>query len=125
MPQSANTAKDLITVEEFYRLVREDEKADLLDGVVYMASPETLESNNLTGFLYRLLADYCELRGLGGKVLFSRFAFRLSKYRAPEPDVAYVRPERLHLVSQREMKGGPDIAIEVVSRDSVTRDYKL
>ena len=44
---------------------------------------------------------------------------------APEPDVAYVVAERLYLVEEREMKGGPDIAVEIVSRDSRSRDYGI
>jgi Uma2 family endonuclease len=37
--------------------------------------------------------------------------------------VALVRSERLHLVDERRMVGGPDIAVEIVSRDSRQRDY--
>jgi hypothetical protein len=37
--------------------------------------------------------------------------------------VGYVRPERAHLVHDNEMDGGPDIAVEIISRDSRQRDY--
>ena len=64
-------------------------------------------------------------RGIGGKVVFSRYAFRLGEFSAPEPDVAYVRPERVDLVEEGGMRGGPDVAVEVVSRESRHRDYDL
>lgn len=95
----------------------------MLDGVIYMASPDTWRSNDITAFIDSLLRMYNDARKIGGRVFVTRFAFRLSKYRAPEPDVAYVTPERVSLVTQREMKGGPDIAVEIVSRDSRDRDY--
>ncbi|MBI4530131.1 MAG: Uma2 family endonuclease, partial [Candidatus Latescibacteria bacterium] len=113
---------DLITVEQFFCLVEDGQKADLIDGVIYMASPDTSTSDKLTDFLHRLLGGYCEMNDMG-RVFGSRFAFILTPYRAPEPDIAVVRRERLYLVRESGMAGGPDIAIEIISRDSRSRDY--
>jgi Uma2 family endonuclease len=113
---------DLVTVEEFFCLVPDGQKADLIDGVIYMASPDTRRSDRLGGWIKFLLQGYSVAKGLG-EVYGSRFAFALSEFRAPEPDVAFVRTERLSLVEERRMVGGPDIAVEVVSRDSRQRDY--
>ena len=113
---------DLVTVEEFYCLVPDGQKADLIDGVIYMASPDTRRSDRLGGFIKFLMQGYAAVQGLG-EVYGSRFAFELSQFRAPEPDAAFVRTERLHLVSERRMVGGPDIAVEIVSRESRQRDY--
>ena len=112
-----------MTVEEFYRLVPDGRKADLIDGVIFMASPDSLRANELTIFVCWLMKGFVETRGVGGSVLSSRFAFELSEIRAPEPDVAYVRPERVHLLAERGMRGGPDVAVEIVSRESRNRDY--
>jgi Uma2 family endonuclease len=113
---------DLVSVEEFFCLVPDGQKADLIDGVIYMASPDTRRSDRLGGLIKFLLQGYAAVKGLG-EVYGSRFAFELTEFRAPEPDVAFVRTERLTLVSDRRMMGGPDIAVEVVSRDSRQRDY--
>lgn len=121
MRRSLKTMAERVTVDEFYRLVPDGQKADLLDGIIYMPSPDT--TDELTGFVRFLMQGYNAARRLGGQVRGSRFAFRLSRYRAPEPDVAYVRPQRTRLVGKKDMKGGPDAAVEVVSRDSRRRDY--
>ena len=123
MGRQSRVAEDLVTADEFYRLVGDDQKADLLGGVIYIAPPDSLTSNTLTGFLNCLMHGYVDAKDIGGHVFILRYPFRLSRFYALEPDLAYVRPERLHLVSQREMKGGPDVAAEVVSRDSRARDY--
>jgi len=124
MASPSRVANDLVTVEQFCWLVPDGQKADLIDGVIYMASPDSRRANDLTGFIYRLLQDFLEALATGGKVFFSRFACRLSDLRAPEPDVVYVRPERVELVEEGGMRGGPDIAVEVVSRESRHRDYE-
>ena len=113
---------DLVSVEEFFCLVPDGQKADLIDGVIYMASPDTRRSDRLGGWIKFLLQGYAAVKGLG-EVYGSRFAFELTEFRAPEPDVAFVCAERLTLVDDRRMVGGPDIAVEAVSRDSRQRDY--
>jgi Uma2 family endonuclease len=116
------TDSDSVTVQEFYCLVPEGQKADLIDGVVYIASPDTRRNDRLGGLIKFFMQGYAEAKALG-EVFGSRFAFELSEFRAPEPDMAFVRTERLAEVGERSMVGGPDIAVEIVSRDSRQRDY--
>lgn len=113
---------DLVTVDEFFALVPDGQKADLVDGVIYLASPDTRRSDRIGGFIRFLLEGNASKKGLG-EVYGSRFAFKLSEFRASEPDISFVRAERLHLVEERGMAGGPDLAVEVISRDSRQRDY--
>lgn len=114
--------RDLVTVDDFFALVPDGQKADLIDGVIYMASPDSTRNDQLAGFIRFLVQGYARVKRLG-KVFGSRFAFELSHIRAPEPDVAFVSMARLHLVEATRMKGAPDIAVEIVARESRTRDY--
>ncbi|MGH7201849.1 MAG: Uma2 family endonuclease [Planctomycetaceae bacterium] len=123
MSRPQNLAEDLVTVDEFFRLVPDGQKADLLDGVVHMASPDSNRANQLNNFLDFVVTGFVTARDLGGRVYVNRFAFELSDTYAPEPDLAYVIRERLHLIEETRMRGGPDVAVEIVSRDSRTRDY--
>jgi Uma2 family endonuclease len=112
-----------INFEDFCRVIREDQKADLIDGVIYMASPENTEANDLFGFLFALFRIFARKRKLG-KVYGSRVAFRLGETGGPEPDIAFVQTKRLHLVHRGFVEGPPDLAVEIVSPDSVQRDYE-
>jgi Uma2 family endonuclease len=123
MASPSRVAEDLISVEDFYELVPDGQKADLIDGVIYIASSDSRRANKLTGFVYILFEGFVETRDLGGKVFFSRYACRISKYDAPEPDVGYVRPERVGLMEEGGLRGAPDIAVEILSRESRHRDY--
>lgn len=110
-----------VTVDEFWDLVADGQKADLIDGVIYMASPDSRPNNLLTNFILFLLDGYVSERELG-EVYAQRFAFVLSDRRAPEPDVAYVSTARLDIVDRTRARGGPDIAVEVTAEESRERD---
>ena len=116
--------KHLITFDEFYEMVREDQKADLIDGVIHMASPESLEGNELVGWVLWVLSGYVRRRKLG-QVYFERVAFRLAEHQSSEPDIAFVRRDRLHLARYGFFDGPPDVAFEFVSPESVQRDYEV
>jgi Uma2 family endonuclease len=94
--------------EEFCELIREDQKADLIDGVIHMASPENTDANEVFVWLLTLIYDFVELYELG-KVFGSR--------------VAFVRKGREHLIQRGRVDGPPDLAIEIVSPESIERDY--
>jgi hypothetical protein len=54
----------LRTFDDFCALVKDGQKADLMDGVICMASPDSLETNNLFVWFIGLL-DFIEERELG------------------------------------------------------------
>jgi Uma2 family endonuclease len=110
--------------EQFCAMIPEGVKADLLDGVIYVASPDNLEHLDISGWLYRLMCDYIDAHDLGGHVYQLRAAFRLDEANAPEPDLAYVLSERAFIHQRTFINGSPDLVIEIVSSDSVERDYR-
>ncbi|HZV03527.1 MAG TPA: Uma2 family endonuclease [Gemmataceae bacterium] len=118
----ATTNGRALTFEDFYLLIKDGEKGDLIDGVIYMSSPENTDANSLFMWLGGLIHLFVEERELG-EVFGSRVAFRMDEPQGPEPDIAFVRTERLHLVKRGYVEGPPDLAIEIVSPDSVDRDY--
>jgi Uma2 family endonuclease len=118
----ATTNGRTLTFEDFYLLIKDGEKGDLIDGVIYMSSPDNTDANSLFMWLGGLIHLFAEERELG-EVFGSRVAFRMDEPQGPEPDIAFVRTERLHLVKRGYVEGAPDLAIEIVSPDSVERDY--
>jgi Uma2 family endonuclease len=117
------TRTKMYSFEDFCFLVREDQKADLIEGVIYMASPDNTEANAISTWLLRLIGDFVEEKELG-QVFASRVAFRLDDANAPEPDVAFVSRAHQDRIRRGYVEGPPDLAVEVVSPDSVDRDYE-
>jgi Uma2 family endonuclease len=110
------------TFEDFCLLVRDGQKGDLIDGVIYIAPPEDTDTNQLFLWLIGLMDLFVKQKRLG-QVFGSRVAFRLDEGNSPEPDIAFVRKERKHLVQRGHVAGPPDLAVEIVSPESVDRDY--
>jgi Uma2 family endonuclease len=110
--------------DAFCALVPDGQKADLIDGVIYLASPENIEHHRLNIWLIRLLWDYIDARRIVGEFFSSRIAFRLDKRESPEPDIAFVAGQTAHLlINWGYVEGPPDWAAEIVSPESIDRDY--
>lgn len=105
-------------------MIREDQKADLINGVIYMASPENTDANELFIWLATIMNLFVRKKKLG-QIYGSRVAFRLAEKHGPEPDIAFVRNENMERVLRGGVEGPADLAIEIVSPDSVERDYYL
>ncbi len=116
------TRRGVFTYDDFCALIREDQKADLIDGVIYMASPENKKANRLFFWLGTVMQLYVRRRKLG-EIYGSRVACRLDDANAPEPDILFVAAPNVERVKYGGVEGPPDLAIEIVSPESVERDY--
>jgi len=110
------------TYDDFCTLVNGKRKGDLIDGVIHMASPENTASHELFGWLYALMRLFVRKRKLG-KIFGSRVACRLDDRNAPEPDILFVKKAHLARVKRGGIEGAADLALEIVSPESVERDY--
>src|SRR5260370_28504175 len=87
------------TFDDFAALVKDGEKADLIDGVIYMASPDNTDANTIFVLLLTVMHLVAQDKDLG-KVYGTRVAFRLNKKNGPEPDIAFVRKDHLDRVER-------------------------
>jgi Uma2 family endonuclease len=103
--------------------VKEDVRAEWVDGEVIVMSPSNLDHSELFGFLHFVLRGLAESRRLGkvlGPELFVRFA---TQKRRRLPDILYVSHDRESTFRRAHVEGAPDMIMEIVSPDSVERDW--
>jgi Uma2 family endonuclease len=110
------------TFDDFLAFGDDGTKADLLDGVIYVASPDNTDSSDLNTWLGSIMAAFVDFRVLG-KVYFLKVAYRIGPKRGPEPDIGFVPTELEHTRRRGYIDGPPALAVEIVSPDSVERDY--
>ncbi len=102
------------SLDRYLREAPEDARWEFVRGDVIVYSPSTAEHQELVGFLYRLLAAFCEAKGCG-KVLTGPAAVRLAPDVVREPDVFVVRPEDIHRATGVPLDLVPLFVIEVIS----------
>lgn len=58
-----------------------------------------------------------------GQVLSAPIDVFLDAYSAPQPDILFIKKERLHIIDLDEgIMGAPDLVVEILSPNSVKRD---
>ncbi len=87
---------------------------EFVRGEVVMHSPATAEHQDLVGFLYRLLAGYCEARGWG-KVLTGPAAIQVLPDVVREPDLFVLPPDEVPKARGVPLPVRPALVVEVTS----------
>jgi len=106
-----------VTFDEFCEIIKENQKADLINGVIYMATPATLEHEDEFGFVLMIVRGFVRRKKLGF-VFGSRAAMQLSDENAPEPDLMFISKERLAKAKGKAFLGAADLVIELISPSS-------
>ncbi len=113
--------KTRITLEEFLAWADEDARAEWVDGEVIMAAAANFPHQNLAGFLFDLLRTWVQFRQMG--LVLYEFGMRLPRS-LRVPDVLVVKNEHRERIRETYLDGPADLVVEVVSPESVLRDYQ-
>jgi Uma2 family endonuclease len=103
-----------VTEQQFEELVDEDTRAELLDGVMIVHSPASIEHDDLGGFVRSLMRIYASRRRLG-KVLGPDSLVQLKIGRWFAPDSYFVERKRAPLRKVKRFRGVPNLALEILS----------
>jgi Uma2 family endonuclease len=112
-----------MTEEEFDAWCTPDVRAEFVDGEVIVMSPVLAVHNHIFQFLSKLLGMYLEFRP-GGTVYGSEFLVRLRPGLRRVPDLFFLADGEEGREQPGYLEGAPDIAFEIVSEDSIDRDWR-
>ena len=108
-----------MTLAEFLDLPRQEQRCELIDGVVYMAAFPIPDHQFLTTVLTTHLALQILETGLG--IVYQVAGVVVSDNSALGPDIVVVRAERVGVIGPTVIDGGPpDIVVEVLSSNRHT-----
>lgn len=113
-----------MTEEEFLAWCDEDTRAEWVDGEVVIMSPVSTDHGRLMRFVLSLLNGFAEERGLG-EALGPEVCVRANSKRRRLPDVFFIAKERADRLLKNHFEGAPSLIVEVVSDDSVDRDWRV
>lgn len=111
----------VFTFEEYLDLHEDQIRSEWIDGRVLIMAAASVAHQRIGSFLEKLLGIYVETKNLG-EVFRSPIAVKINIFAGREPDLFFIKKENLHIVKPTFVKGAPDLAVEIVSPESVERD---
>jgi Uma2 family endonuclease len=97
-------------------------KYEIIDGVLHMSPPPAIDHQRSSGELFRRIANYVKDNDLG-EVLEAPCGMRLPSQPVPlEPDILFVKKERLDIIGKQYVEGAPDLIVEILSPSNTNYD---
>ncbi len=116
------SSRGYITFEEYLEQSSETRINEWVDGHIIEMPGASFEHQNIESFLLTVLRFFVENNDLG-IVIPSPFAMKLEvQRRGREPDIIFVGKEKAERVLRTYIDGPCDIAVEIISPESISRD---
>lgn len=111
-----------ITFEEYLEMDVEGAYLEWVDGKVIGFMPCNLQHQRVIGFLMTIMKLFVEIHNLG-EIVQAGYAMKLEpQRRGREPDLVFVSKENARILTHKYLDGAADIAVEIVSPESIERD---
>lgn len=111
----------ILTYKEYEVLPADGRRYELHDGDLSVTPAPTPLHQEISGNLNEILRGHVKTRGLG-KVFYSPIDCILSDISIVQPDLVYLDPSRLALLTNRGIEGPPTLVIEIVSPSTTVID---
>ena len=102
----------------------EEKRYELIDGELYMLPSPTPKHQQILGTLLVSFAEFVADRALG-TVLIAPLDVVLSDEDVLQPDVLYISTARQSIVTDQNIRGAPDLVVEVLSPGTADRDRTI
>ncbi|HZL33954.1 MAG TPA: Uma2 family endonuclease [Tepidisphaeraceae bacterium] len=113
-----------MTEREFVEWADDTTLAEWVDGDVIIMPPVSSVHDDLQAWLRGLVQGFADHHDLG-RAKGPEFMVRLSRQRTRRmPDVLFVSKSREEIIRANYIEGAPDLIIELVSPESVERDWR-
>ncbi len=119
MSQHFGIDASVLTYED-YRNAPDDQRYELLDGALVVLPTPNIAHQRGLGDLSFALHDFVREKRVGAA--FLRVAVVLSDTNVVEPDIAFVSSSRMDIVETDNIRGAPDLVVEIVSPNNPERD---
>ena len=106
---------------EDYRATADDKRYELLNGDLMMVPAPNIKHQSILIRLGRELSRFTEENGLG-EVYVAPVDVVLSDTDVVQPDVLFISRAREHTITDENVRGAPDLVIEILSPSTADRD---
>jgi Uma2 family endonuclease len=114
--------KPLLTYDDLAQLPDDGKRYELLEGELIVSPAPTPRHQRAVGLIVRFLGR-AEDAG-HGQVYVAPLYVVFDEDNVAEPDVLFIRTERLYIVGEADIRGAPDLVVEVLSASTRRRDLR-
>ena len=104
-----------------YKDLDSDRQYEVIGGRLILSPAPRPSHQQLVGQMFYFLTSYVKPRGLG-RVLGAPCDIILSEQDVVQPDVFFIATQRLKIIGEEGIHGGPDLCVEELSPRTARRD---
>ena len=113
-----------ITVKEFFEMdLEEGYYYELINGIIVKKQAPKPIHQNASMNLSRILSVHVFENKIG-KLFASPIDVYFDNYNNTQPDILFIKKERLFIITERGIEGAPDLIVEILSPSTFKRDKK-
>ena len=113
-----------LTYEDSLQFPDDGLRHEILEGEHCVTPPPAVVHQRILLNLSYLLRQHLDTHP-AGEVLFAPVDVLLSRFNILQPDLIYVSTERSHQFTSQNLQGAPDLAVEILSPSTRSRDLHL
>ena len=111
-----------LTYEDYCQLPDDRNRYEIIDGVLYVSPAPSEKHQRSVGGLYEQVGPHVRRNGLG-RMYVAPLDIVFANNSVVQPDLVFISRERLEILTEANVQGAPDLAVEVLSPS--TRSYDL
>jgi len=109
------------TYDDYRQLPDDGKRYEIIDGELYMATSPTPNHQTIVNNFSFALTAYLRAHPIG-KIFPAPLEVYFTKTNLAQPDIMFISNERLDIIKPTQIKGAPDLVIEVLSPGTEKRD---
>ncbi len=113
-----------LTYDDLLAMPDDGLRHEIIAGVLYVSPSPGTPHQFTVGKLYQAIANYLDEYPVG-EIYLAPFDVVFTKYDVVEPDLLFIRAERLSVLTERNVTGAPDLVIEILSPSTRRVDMTL
>lgn len=104
-----------------YANLYDDRRYELIEGELYMVPSPGFYHQTISMNISHLLKMFVKENNLG-VAIYAPFDVVLSETDVVQPDIIFVSKGKLGLITEKNLRGAPDLAVEILSTSTKERD---
>lgn len=113
-----------LTYDDLLAMPDDGLRHEIIDGVLYVSPSPGTPHQFTVGKLHQAIANYLDEHPVG-ELYLAPFDVVFTKCDVVEPDLLFIRAERLSVLTERNVTGAPDLVIEILSPSTRRVDLTL